>query len=304
MAGYNIVTLVNWWGTKTISEINKATCQRYTASRLETVKSNGTPRRELAILQAAINFWHETHGPLTAVPKVTLPSKPEPRSRWLNRSEAALLLAASLGWYRVLWSDVATRRQRWKWERYAAGINRHLARFILLGIYTGSRKQAILGLHWMPNVNGGWVDLDRSIVYRKAAGQEETKKRQPASKLGRRVVAHLKRWKRLDEAARTEAAKQRPAEDQTKPLAVHLHVISWRGGGVRSVRTAWEAAVELAWLDREVTPHVLRHTRATWMMQQGIDLWQASGSLGMSVQMLQENYGHHHPDWQREAAEV
>ncbi|TIN06710.1 MAG: site-specific integrase, partial [Mesorhizobium sp.] len=70
------------------------------------------------------------------------------------------------------------------------------------------------------------------------------------------------------------------------------------------VRTAWEAAVELAWLDDAVTPHVLRHTRATWMMQAGIDKWQAAGALGMSLQMLEENYGHHHPDWQREAAEV
>ena len=40
-----------------------------------------------------------------------------------------------------------------------------------------------------------------------------------------------------------------------------------------------------------------RHTRATWMMQAGVDKWQAAGALGMSVQMLEENYGHHHPDW-------
>lgn len=304
MAGYNIVTLVGWWGTKTIAEINKTTCQRYTTHRMTVVKSTGTPRRELAVLQAAVNFWHETHGPLTAVPKVTLPPKPSARSRWLNRSEAALLLAGSLGWYREFWCDVATRRQQWRWKRYAGGINRHLARFILLGLYTGSRKQALLGAQWMANVTGGWIDLDRSIMYRKAAEQEETKKRQPATRLGRRIQAHLRRWKRLDDDARALAARQSDLSDDAKRLPVYLHVVSWRGGGVRSVRTAWDAAIELAWLDGDVTPHVLRHTRATWMMQQGVDLWQAAGSLGMSVQMLQENYGHHHPDWQREAAEV
>lgn len=304
MAGYNIVTLVGWWGTRTIAEINKTTCQRYTANRMTAVKSTGTPRRELAVLQAAVNFWHETHGPLTAVPKVTLPSKPPARSRWLNRSEAASLLAGSLGWYRELWCDVATRRQHWRWRRYAGGINRHLARFILLGIYTGSRKQALLGAQWMPNVTGGWIDLDRSIMYRKAAEQEETKKRQPATRLGRRIQTHLRRWKRIDDAARALAVEQGGSGDGAKPLPVYLNIVSWRGCGVRSVRTAWDAAIEMAWLDDEVTPHVLRHTRATWMMQQGVDLWQAAGSLGMSVQMLQENYGHHHPDWQREAAEV
>ncbi|TPL05098.1 MULTISPECIES: hypothetical protein [unclassified Mesorhizobium] len=126
------------------------------------------------------------------------------------------------------------------------GINRHLARFILLGLYTGSRKQALLGAQWMANVSGGWIDLGRGIIHRKAAEQEETKKRQPAAKLGRRILAHLRRWKRLDDAARAEAAGKRPAEEQHLPLPLFLHVVSWRGGGVGSVRTAWEAAVELA----------------------------------------------------------
>ncbi|RWG02539.1 site-specific integrase [Mesorhizobium sp.] len=305
-AGYNIVALVGWWNTRTIAEINKATSKAYTDHRLSSarVNSTGTPRRELAILQAAVNYWHETHGPLTAVPQVTLPPKPPARDRWLDRQEAARLLAGSLGWYECHWTDISTRRLHSRWCRLRGGINRHLARFILLGLYTGSRKQALLGVQWMANVSGGWIDLTRGIIYRKAAEQEETKKRQPAAKLGRRILAHLRRWKRLDETARAEASEQQPAGEQQKPLPLFLHVVSWRGGGVGSVRTAWEAAVELAWLDDAVKPHVLRHTRATWMMQAGIDKWQAAGALGMSLQMLEENYGHHHPDWQREAAEV
>jgi len=47
---------------------------------------------------------------------------------------------------------------------------------------------------------------------------------------------------------------------------------------------------------------VLRHTAATWAMQNGADLWQAAGFLGMTVEMLQERYGHHHPDFQADAA--
>jgi hypothetical protein len=38
------------------------------------------------------------------------------------------------------------------------------------------------------------------------------------------------------------------------------------------------------------------------MMQKGVPIWQAAGALGMTVQMLERTYGHHHPDWQREAA--
>src|SRR5712671_96120 len=34
---------------------------------------------------------------------------------------------------------------------------------------------------------------------------------------------------------------------------------------------------------------------ATWLMQRGTGPWEAAGYLGMSVEMLLERYGHHHP---------
>ena len=37
-------------------------------------------------------------------------------------------------------------------------------------------------------------------------------------------------------------------------------------------------------------------------MQQGTDVWQASGFLGMSPQVLINVYGHHHPDYMQDAA--
>jgi hypothetical protein len=39
-------------------------------------------------------------------------------------------------------------------------------------------------------------------------------------------------------------------------------------------------------------------------MQQGIDKWQASGFLAMTEETLERVYGHHHPDYLREAAEA
>ncbi len=39
-------------------------------------------------------------------------------------------------------------------------------------------------------------------------------------------------------------------------------------------------------------------------MQRGADPWQAAGFLGMSVQVLLDTYGHHHPDYMREAAQA
>src|SRR5215469_18452834 len=45
-----------------------------------------------------------------------------------------------------------------------------------------------------------------------------------------------------------------------------------------------------------------RHTAATWLMRAGVDKWEAAGFLGMSVEMLDRVYGHHHPDHLRAAA--
>lgn len=88
------------------------------------------------------------------------------------------------------------------------------------------------------------------------------------------------------------------------PPAPFLNVVAYDGRPTQKLRKPWYAAREFAGLKRSVTPHILRHTRATWMMQQGIDLWEAAGALGMSVKMLEDTYGHHHPDFQKKAAEV
>jgi hypothetical protein len=61
---------------------------------------------------------------------------------------------------------------------------------------------------------------------------------------------------------------------------------------------------------REHAPHTqsvefIKHTAApitTWLMQAGCDRYEAAGLLGMSVAMLEDVYGHHHPDFQKRAA--
>ena len=71
-------------------------------------------------------------------------------------------------------------------------------------------------------------------------------------------------------------------------------LIERNGQRVTSLKTAFRTAVVLAGLDPgEVTPHVLRHSCATWLMQSGIDKWEAAGFPGMSVEMLDRVYGHH-----------
>jgi integrase len=63
------------------------------------------------------------------------------------------------------------------------------------------------------------------------------------------------------------------------------HFVEWQGHGVKSVKNGFARAVEVAKLDLSdgnVTPHTLRHTAATWLMQLGTDPWE-SGWLSRHV---------------------
>jgi hypothetical protein len=117
---------------------------------------------------------------------VALPEKPLPREEWLTRSEAARLLWAAWRAKQVM-RDRKTRR----------AVGRHVARFILVGLYSGTRSSAICGAAVMPSVGRGHVDLERDVFYRRAIGRRQTKKRQPPVKLAPRLLTHLRRWQRL-----------------------------------------------------------------------------------------------------------
>ena len=62
--------------------------------------------------------------------------------------------------------------------------------------------------------------------------------------------------------------------------------------------------VKEANLGKHVTPHTLRHTAATWLMDEGHKVWQAAGYLGMSSQVLEQVYAKHHPDYQIEMVDA
>jgi len=51
-----------------------------------------------------------------------------------------------------------------------------------------------------------------------------------------------------------------------------------------------------------VTPDALRHTAATWLMQRGVQVWEAAGFPGMSAEVLLGTDGHRHPDFLHGAA--
>ncbi len=79
--------------------------------------------------------------------------------------------------------------------------------------------------------------------------------------------------------------------------------MTWYGRPVLRISKAFRRlAIDAGMPD--VTPHTLRHTAATWLMQAGTDLWEAAGYLGMSTLTLTRVYGHHHPDHLKRASEA
>jgi len=237
-----VEALSRFFGGKRLSYVTGATCRAYVASR----STAAAARRELEDFRAAIRY-HRREGFCSEIVEVSLPERSQPRQRWLTRSEAARLLFSA-------------------WRR-----SPHVARFILVGLYTGTRAGAICGAS-LRHVSGrGFIDLERGIFYRRAAGARETKKRQPPVPIPPKLLAHMRRWARLG--------------------MCHAAVVEWKGKPVGRISKAFRMAARAAGL-QGVSPHTLRHTAATWMAENGVETRDGAAYLGMTEEMFEQRYGH------------
>jgi integrase len=263
---YAIKALQPFWGDSMVGDITKSTCARYGRER---AKAPATIRRELATLKAAINY-SVSEGYLTRPVPVELPERPPGKERWLTHSEAARLLNAA-----------RTARSH---------VRPYLPLFILIGLYTGARKEAILSLRWSQ------VDLNARRINFAKPGTAQTSKGRARIPIPDRLYRFL------------VYAKRRGSDTG--------FVLHDNGHQIREIGTAWTGAVKKdgkpvqpgsfgtackrAGL-RDVSPHTLRHTCGTWMAQRGVDLWQIAGWLGQSLATTTELYAHHHPDYMEDA---
>ncbi len=174
--------LLSWWGERTLADVNGKTCREYAQFRIGQPWRSAKPdrtgnaarlisaagaRRELEDLRAAINYHHR-EGLCSHVVMVTLPQRPQPRDIFLTRSEAASLLWTAWRAREVQQGRVTKKR-----------ISKHIARFILVGLYSGTRHDAICGASFEPQPDRGWVDLEKGVFHRQRQGRRQTNKRQP-----------------------------------------------------------------------------------------------------------------------------
>jgi integrase len=269
--------LNDFWGGMTLANVTGASCRRYAKHR----GNLGGARRDLEDLRAAISH-HAKEGLHRGLVRVVLPDKGPPRDRWLTRAEAARLLWACWRKREVQTAHRGAHKgSKIETERYPL---RHIARFILIALYTGTRPGAVMSASFVRGTGRSYVDLDRGIFYRLAEGRRATNKRQPPVPLPPRLLAHMRRWARLG---------------ITKD-----YLVEWNGKRVQSIKVGYKRAIALSALTGKVTPHTLRHTAATWLMHAGVPIWEAAGFLGMSPAMIEQTYAHHHPTHMRGAAEA
>jgi integrase len=127
----------------------------------------------------------------------------------------------------------------------------------------------------MPTIGRGYVDLDRGIFVRKAMGTKENNKRQPTVDLPPRLLAHMRRWKRLG-------------------ISNHS-VVEWQGKPVLRVSKGWKNVRVRAGLGPDVTPHTLRHTAISWYLRAGVAISDVSDYCGVSEAIIRKHYKHHMP---------
>ncbi len=154
----------------------------------------------------------------------------------------------------------------------------HVRGFIVLSVATGARQSALLELTW------DRVDFTRRIIRlpRGEAADAERKSRALVP-MNRRAYRYLQ----VLHAARTSP-----------------YVIEWGGGRVYSIKKGFATAAKKADLS-DVTPHVLRHTAASWMAMAAVPMLNISRFLGHTdTRVTERRYAHLHPDYLRDAADA
>lgn len=165
-------------------------------------------------------------------------------------------------------ADVREPEGRVRWiteeeaERLIACASPVVADFIKIGLYTGMRSGEILGLTW------DRVDFDRSTIRLESI---HTKTRR-----SRTIPMH---------PTAREALRSCQARNSESP---HVFVIE-------SVKKGFAGACKRAGIT-DYTPHDMRHTMASWLVQQGVSLYEVRDILGHSSIKLTERYSHLAPE--------
>lgn len=266
-------------GDSFVDAIDAKWCAAYVAKRVagkiapeiirkgHRLPTSASVARDLEVLSAALGFAVDAKM-LAYRPKVPKPAPSRPRFIFMTRDEAARLLWAAWRCHNI---DQDGRR---------IYTSRHLCRFILTGLYTGTRPGTILNSSFAAASGRSFIDIERGVYHRLPEGQQERNtKRRPPTSIPDRLLAHLRRW-----------AKDAPGG----------WLVTYAGAPIKRIDQAMARAVAEACIDKPITPHALRHTFMTWGLGNDVALDKLVKIAGMSLKVGDRVYGHLDPD-RREA---
>lgn len=156
----------------------------------------------------------------------------------------------------------------------------HLADFVRLALNTGCRKSELLELSW------DRVDLRGGLIYLEGQHTKSGKRRAvPLNEEARKAMLGRARFR---------------AEFCPGSLWVFAHK---DGERVKYMQNGFQSACKRAGIE-QLRVHDLRHTCASWMVQQGASLMEVRDVLGHSSIEMTERYAHQAPERLKSAVGV
>lgn len=148
----------------------------------------------------------------------------------------------------------------------------HLRLFIKIAICTAARSGAILDLQWSQ------IDFEQDMI---DFGQGYGNKRRSVVPINQELQEDLL---------------------EARELAQSDYVIEYRGEPIKSVKKSFRVLCKECGI--KASPHVLRHTAATWLVMESVPLSEVARLLGDSEKTVEKVYGKHSPDYLRRAVGV
>ncbi len=242
-----------------LADVSGQDIRNYVSNRrLQGVKDS-TIIKELSLFSAAWNYAiREWDWPLPRNPvQGRKPSQPEGRDFFLTQSQVQRLIEAA-----------STSRKA-----------EHLVPFIQLSLHTAIRSGEALGLEW---VN---VQLDRRQILLVGYNESGTAR----AKTGK------KNWIPINDQAHAALVALQSLSVNDSPW-VFCHRRKNRnaepGDRINSVKGSFKTAVKKAGLPSDTSPHILRHTAASWLAQAGVPMQFIAQLLRQSTKQTTARYAH------------
>ena len=151
--------------------------------------------------------------------------------------------------WEIVWYEQGRRRTRSTGTGCSSEAEKVLSKHL-------TEKEAVLELQWS-QVNMGQGNIDFYIP-----STIRSKKRRACQPIPKPLMTFLRLAERRSSGSGT--------------------VIEFQGKSVGDIKKSFAAACKTAGL-KDVTPHTLRHTAITWLVQKDVPLWEVAGYVGVSV---------------------